>query len=133
MQIAYIGMGGNVATSFGEPDGTLAAAAERLESLGRIVRRSSVYSTAPIGYADQPRFMNAVIALETSLGPRGLLENLLSIEREFGRDRSAGIPNGPRTLDLDVLFFGDYVIHEFDLDIPHPRLASRAFVLVPLA
>lgn len=133
MQIAYIGMGGNMPTSFGPPDAALEAAAKRLGTLGRVVRRSSVYSTEPVGYADQPRFVNAVVALETELGPRGLLESLLRIEREFGRDRSAGIPNGPRTLDLDLLFFGDYVLHEFDLDIPHPRLATRAFVLVPLA
>ena len=104
----------------------------RLESLGRVVRRSSLYSTEPVGFANQPRFVNAVVALETELAPRELLRSLLAIELEFGRDRSAGIANGPRTLDLDILLFGDLEISEPDLDIPHPRLAERAFVLVPL-
>jgi 2-amino-4-hydroxy-6-hydroxymethyldihydropteridine diphosphokinase len=133
MQTAYIGMGANLDSPAGSPDATLAAAAERLGSLGRLVCRSSLYSTAPVGYADQPRFLNAVIALATDLPPRALLESLLAIEREFGRDRSAGIVNGPRTLDLDILLYGDRVIREKDLEIPHPRLGERAFVLIPLA
>ncbi|MDE3188777.1 MAG: 2-amino-4-hydroxy-6-hydroxymethyldihydropteridine diphosphokinase [Acidobacteriota bacterium] len=132
MHTAYIGLGANLASHAGPPEATLAAAAERLASLGRIVTRSSLYSTAPVGLADQPRFLNAAIALETGLAPRTLLERLLAIEKDFGRDRSAGIPNGPRTLDLDILLFGDYVLGEAHLQIPHPRLAQRAFVLVPL-
>lgn len=125
-------MGGNLASWAGAPEQTLAAAAQRLERLGRVVGRSSLYSTEPVGYAAQPRFVNAVVALETELAPRELLRGLLAIEQEFGRDRSAGIANGPRTLDLDILLFGDIEISEPDLDIPHPRLAERAFVLVPL-
>jgi 2-amino-4-hydroxy-6-hydroxymethyldihydropteridine diphosphokinase len=132
MQVAYIGMGGNVAGPAGPPEATLAAAAERLEQLGRVACRSSLYSTEPVGYAAQPRFVNAVAALETSLSPRELLESLLRIEREFGRDRFTGIPNGPRTLDLDLLLLGDMVLHQWNLDLPHPRLAEREFVLVPL-
>jgi 2-amino-4-hydroxy-6-hydroxymethyldihydropteridine diphosphokinase len=132
MQTAYIGMGGNLASSAGAPEATLAAAARRLESLGRVVRRSSLYSTAPVGFATQPRFVNAVVDLETELEPRELLERLQAIEQEFGRDRSTGIVNGPRTLDLDILLFGDQIISEPDLVIPHPRMAERAFVLVPL-
>jgi 2-amino-4-hydroxy-6-hydroxymethyldihydropteridine diphosphokinase len=132
MRTAYIGMGGNLASWVGMPEDTLAAAALRLESLGRVVRRSSLYSTEPVGFADQPRFVNAVVALETDLAPRALLDGLLAIEQEFGRDRSAGVANGPRTLDLDILLFGDIEIREKDLDIPHPRLAERAFVLIPL-
>ncbi len=108
------------------------AAALRLESLGRLTRWSSLYSTAPVGFDDQPRFINSAIALETALGPRELLDGLMAVEREFGRDRSAGIANGPRTLDLDILLFGELEISEPDLEIPHPRLAERAFVLVPL-
>ncbi len=81
----------------------------------------------------QPRFLNAVVALETSLSPRDLLDALLAIERDFGRDRSASIPNGPRTLDLDILLYGDLIVSVPGLEIPHPRLAQRAFVLVPLA
>lgn len=125
-------MGGNLASSAGPPEATLAAAALRLESLGRLICRSSLYSTAPVSFAAQPRFINSVIALETALGPRQLLDGLMAIEREFGRDRAAGFANGPRTLDLDILLFGELEISEPDLEIPHPRLAERAFVLVPL-
>ena len=125
-------MGGNLASWAGKPEETLAAAALRLESLGRMTRRSSLYSTAPVGFAAQPRFVNAVVELETQLEPRELLEGLLAIEKEFGRDRAAGVVNGPRTLDLDILLLGDLEIHEPGLETPHPRLAVRAFVLVPL-
>jgi 2-amino-4-hydroxy-6-hydroxymethyldihydropteridine diphosphokinase len=132
MQTAYIGMGGNLASWAGAPEATLAAAARWLELLGRVTRRSSLYSTAPVGFAAQPRFVNAVVELETELEPRELLEGLQRIELEFGRDRSAGIANGPRTLDLDILLFGKQKISEPGLEVPHPRLAERAFVLVPL-
>jgi 2-amino-4-hydroxy-6-hydroxymethyldihydropteridine diphosphokinase len=132
MQTAYIGMGGNLASQAGPPEATLAAAALRLDSLGRLAGWSSLYSTAPVGFAAQPRFINSVISLETELTPRELLAGLLAIEQEFGRDRSAGIANGPRTLDLDILLFGNLEISEPDLEIPHPRLTERAFVLVPL-
>lgn len=132
MRTAYIGMGGNLDSWAGAPEATLAAAALRLESLGRVVSRSSLYSTAPVGFAAQPRFVNAVVALETELAPRELLKGLLAIEQEFGRDRSAGIANGPRTLDLDILLLDGLRISDPDLEIPHPRLAERAFVLVPL-
>jgi 2-amino-4-hydroxy-6-hydroxymethyldihydropteridine diphosphokinase len=132
MQPAYIGMGANLASLAGPPVATLAAAADRLAPLGRILRRSSLYSTEPIGFAAQSRFFNAVIALETSLPPQSLLNALLQIELEFGRDRASGFQNGPRTLDLDILLFGNVIISEPDLEIPHSRLAERAFVLVPL-
>jgi 2-amino-4-hydroxy-6-hydroxymethyldihydropteridine diphosphokinase len=125
-------MGGNQASWAGAPEATLAAAALRLEALGSVASRSSLYSTAPVGFAAQPRFVNAVVALETELEPRELLARLLAIEQEFGRDRSAGIANGPRTLDLDILLFGGLKISEPGLEIPHPRLPERAFVLVPL-
>jgi 2-amino-4-hydroxy-6-hydroxymethyldihydropteridine diphosphokinase len=133
MSLAYIGMGSNLASKAGSPEATLAAAAERLASLGQLKARSSLYSTEPVGYADQPRFLNAVVALETPLDARALLDALLEIEREFGRDRTAAIPNGPRTLDLDILVLGDTTRHEPGLDIPHPRMAEREFVMVPLA
>lgn len=132
MQTAYVGMGANLESVAGAPEQTLAAAADRLRDLGRVTRRSSLYSTEPVGFADQPRFLNAVVEVQTDLSPRKLLAGLLRIELEFGRDRSAGIQNGPRTLDLDVLLFGSLVLHEAELDVPHPRLAERAFVLVPL-
>jgi 2-amino-4-hydroxy-6-hydroxymethyldihydropteridine diphosphokinase len=133
MHTAYIGLGANLPSTAGSPEATLAAAALRLESLGRLIARSSLYSTEPVGFADQPRFFNAAVALETELTPHALLNQLLSIEREFGRDRSASFRNGPRTLDLDILLFGDQIVSDPGLEIPHPRLTDRAFVLVPLA
>jgi 2-amino-4-hydroxy-6-hydroxymethyldihydropteridine diphosphokinase len=132
MALAYVALGANIPSPSGPPEATLAAAAERLGSLGRLAARSSLYSTAPVGLADQPRFLNAVVAIESDLAPFELLGALLTIEREFGRDRTSAIPNGPRTLDLDILFYGDIVLREACLDIPHPRLTERTFVLVPL-
>jgi 2-amino-4-hydroxy-6-hydroxymethyldihydropteridine diphosphokinase len=133
MEIAYIGLGGNVPSAAGEPAATLAASVVRLSELGRVVRRSRLYSTAPVGLADQPRFVNAAVSLETELSPRKLLDALLGIERDFGRDRTNAIPNGPRTLDLDILLYGQQVLREPGIEVPHPRLAERAFVLVPLS
>jgi 2-amino-4-hydroxy-6-hydroxymethyldihydropteridine diphosphokinase len=132
MVTTYIGLGGNIPSKAGPPAATLAAAVVRLASIGRVTARSSLYSTEPVGFADQPRFLNAVIALETELSARDLLDALLSIEREFGRDRTSGIANGPRTLDLDLLIYGIQMMREPGLDVPHPRLGERAFVLVPL-
>lgn len=132
MQTAYIGMGANLASPAGPPEATLAAAAERLESLGRVLAKSSLYSTEPVGFAAQPRFVNAVVALETDLAPRALLDSLLLIEQDFSRDRASSFHNGPRTLDLDILLFGNVNISEPGLVIPHPRLAQRAFALIPI-
>src|SRR5580692_335072 len=100
MTVAYIGLGANLPSLAGSPEATLCAAFKRLSELGMVVACSSLYSTAPVGYADQPRFLNAVVGMETHLGPRDLLISLLGIEREFGRDRANAIANGPRTLDL---------------------------------
>jgi 2-amino-4-hydroxy-6-hydroxymethyldihydropteridine diphosphokinase len=132
MRTAYIALGANLASWAGPPESTLAAAAKRLDGLGRITARSSLYNTEPVGFAEQPRFVNAVVALETELEPRALLNQLLEIEKEFGRNRSTGVPNGPRPLDLDILVIGHLEINEPGLELPHPRLAGRAFVLVPL-
>jgi 2-amino-4-hydroxy-6-hydroxymethyldihydropteridine diphosphokinase len=132
MALAYIGLGANMPSAAGPPEATLVAAVERMDALGRITARSSLYSTAPVGFADQPRFVNGVVALKTALQPRALLDALMKIEQEFGRDRSQGIPNGPRVLDLDILLLEDVYLNEPGLEVPHPRLAERAFVLVPL-
>jgi 2-amino-4-hydroxy-6-hydroxymethyldihydropteridine diphosphokinase len=132
MRTAYIGLGGNLPSRAGSPEATLTAAVLRLESLGRVIRRSSIYSTEPVGFAAQPRFVNAVVELETMMDPHQFLDGLLQIELEFGRDRASSFQNGPRTLDLDILLFDNVSIHEPGLQIPHPRLADRAFVLVPL-
>ena len=132
MSTAFIALGSNVAGPAGAPDATLAAAVRRLSQLGAVTRRSSLYSTRPVGFQAQPRFLNAVVALETSLPPHRLLDQLLAIEKEFGRDRSNSIPGGPRTLDLDILLMDDVEIRDSKLELPHPRLDQRAFVLVPL-
>ena len=132
MRTAYIALGSNLASRAGPPEATLTAAASSIASLGRLVSRSSLYSTRPVGFAEQPRFLNAVLAVDTELEPQAVLAKLLGIEQEYGRDRAAGIPNGPRTLDLDILLLGDLEISRPGLEIPHPRLAERAFVLIPL-
>lgn len=133
MTVAYIALGANIPSPAGSPPQTLVAAAEQLNSLGQVIAQSRLYSTAPVGYANQPRFVNAVVAIDTHLTPRALLVSLLEIEHEFGRDRTNAIPNGPRTLDLDVLLYGDSNVSEPGLEIPHPRLPEREFVLVPLS
>jgi 2-amino-4-hydroxy-6-hydroxymethyldihydropteridine diphosphokinase len=92
--------------------------------------RSPLYRTAPVGFAEQPAFVNACALLETRLAPRALLENLIEIERRHGRVRE--MPNGPRTLDLDIILYGGAVIDEPGLAVPHPRAHERAFVLAPL-
>ena len=132
MHTAYIALGANLPSLAGAPAATLAAAVRRLSKLGTIAQRSSLYSTEPVGFADQPRFLNAVVALETDLSPGTLLNKLLAIEKELGRDRTAGIPNGPRTLDLDILMIGGLELNEPGLELPHPRMSERAFVLIPL-
>jgi 2-amino-4-hydroxy-6-hydroxymethyldihydropteridine diphosphokinase len=129
MPIAYIALGSNL----GDREEILAAATDRLGRLGHVVARSSLYETEPVGYQDQPAFLNAVLALETKLEPLPLLQALLSIERELGRDRSQGVPKGPRTLDLDLLLLGDAIVAEEELTLPHQALAKRRFVLAPLA
>jgi 2-amino-4-hydroxy-6-hydroxymethyldihydropteridine diphosphokinase len=98
-----------------------------------VVRLSSLRNTEPVGYVDQPRFLNGVVELETELPARELLDALLDLERGFGRDRTASPPRGPRTLDLDLLLYGAEEIAEPGLEVPHPRLHERGFVLEPLA
>jgi 2-amino-4-hydroxy-6-hydroxymethyldihydropteridine diphosphokinase len=133
METAYIALGSNLPSSAGTPQQTLDAAILRVAQLGRLLVQSSYFETTPVGYADQPSFLNAAIALQTELDPESLLEHLLEIELSFGRDRSHGIPNGPRTLDLDLLLYGDRVLDTRILQLPHPRMAQRAFVLAPMA
>jgi 2-amino-4-hydroxy-6-hydroxymethyldihydropteridine diphosphokinase len=133
METAYIALGSNLPSPAGTPEQTLETAIARLAELGPLLGRSSLYVTKPVGYADQPAFVNAAVAIATPLGPHTLLEHLLEIELAFGRDRSQGIPNGPRTLDLDLLLYGDRVLCSQVLQLPHPRMAERAFVLEPLA
>lgn len=133
MTIAYIGMGGNMASPAGEPAATLAVAFERLGELGELRAHSRLYRTAPVGVVDQPYFVNAVAALATPLGPLALLEKLQQIEKEFGRNRAEEMRFGPRTLDLDIELYGDWRMGGASLELPHPRMKERAFVLRPLA
>ena len=133
METAYIALGANLPSPAGSPSQTLDAAIARLSELGHITSQSPYYITEPVGFADQPSFLNAAVALETTLDPQSLLDHLLQIERSLGRDRTHIIPNGPRTLDLDILLYGGQIIHSPGLVIPHPRMAERAFVLTPLA
>ena len=129
MPVAYIALGSNL----GDREELLAAGTDRLGRLGRVVACSSLYETEPVGYRDQPAFLNAALALETEMEPLPLLHALLSIERELGRDRTRGLPKGPRTLDLDLLLSGDAIVALEELTLPHPALAHRRFVLTPLA
>ena len=129
MPTAYIALGSNL----GDREETLAAATDRLRRLGRVEACSSLYETEPVGFHDQPAFLNAVLALETKLEPLPLLQALMAIEKELGRDRTKGARNGPRTLDLDLLLMEGAVIVEEKLTLPHPALAGRRFVLAPLA
>ena len=136
--VAYVGMGSNLASVAGSPAQTLLAATDALVSLGELTARSSLYETAPVGYLDQPSFVNAVAAIRTAFEPEALLDALLAIERQYGRDRASDIPKGPRTLDLDLLLVeppgGDGLIYESPtLTLPHPAIADRRFVLAPLA
>lgn len=129
MPTAYIALGSNL----GERAKTLAAATDRIRRLGRVEACSSLYETEPVGFHDQPSFLNAVLALETELDPLSLLHSLLAIERELGRNRGQGVRNGPRTLDLDLLLMGGTVVATEELTLPHPALVRRRFVLAPLA
>jgi 2-amino-4-hydroxy-6-hydroxymethyldihydropteridine diphosphokinase len=127
MATAYVGLGSNL----GDRVATLREAVRRLAGLGRLAAVSSLYETAPVGYLEQPLFLNAAVALETELTPVALLHELLQIERDLGRVRT--FRNAPRTLDLDLLLMDGMVLESADLTLPHPRLSERAFVLVPLA
>jgi 2-amino-4-hydroxy-6-hydroxymethyldihydropteridine diphosphokinase len=127
---AYVGLGANLGDRRAALERALAllGAEERIE----VVAVSSFRDTEPVGYVDQPRFLNAAAALETGLAARELLDRLLAVERALGRTRD-GPRFGPRTIDLDLLLFGDERIEEPGLDVPHPRLHERRFVLEPLA
>ena len=125
---AFIGLGSNL----GDREANLRQALESLAQAPEttVVRASSLYDTEPVGVEDQPHFLNAVAQIETQLTPRQLLWNLMLVERRLGRVRSQRW--GPRTIDLDLLLYEDVVMEEADLELPHPELAKRSFVLVPL-
>jgi 2-amino-4-hydroxy-6-hydroxymethyldihydropteridine diphosphokinase len=127
---AYVGLGANL----GDRRAMLRAALEQLEQEPgvTVVAVSSVRETEPVGVLEQPRFLNAAVAIDTTLSPRELLDGLLGIERRLGRTRE-GPRFGPRTIDLDLLLYDDEQLEEPGLQVPHPRLHERAFALEPLA
>jgi 2-amino-4-hydroxy-6-hydroxymethyldihydropteridine diphosphokinase len=127
---AYVGLGANL----GSREETLRRALELLAQEQRIevVSVSELRETDPVGVLEQPRFLNGAAVLETSLSPRELLDALLRVERTLGRVRT-GVRWGPRTVDLDLLVYGDEVVNEPDLRVPHPRVHERRFALEPLA
>jgi 2-amino-4-hydroxy-6-hydroxymethyldihydropteridine diphosphokinase len=123
----FLSLGSNI----GDREAQLREATERLETTGvRIVRTSSVYETEPRDLREQPWFLNLVLEVETSLFPVQLLATILEIEESMGRKRD--VPKGPRSIDIDILLYGESVVETDDLQIPHPRLAQRRFVLEPL-
>lgn len=128
--IAFVGLGGNL----GDAAVTLRAAQQALARLPatRLLRASRLFRTPAWGLQQQPDFINGVAMLETALEARDLLDGLLETERHFGRERDAALRWGPRTLDLDLLLYGDMVMDEPGLHLPHPHLHERAFALVPL-
>ena len=125
--LVYISLGSNLGDRFGN----LRAATERLGEAGFVTAKSGFYETEPVELRDQPWFLNCVIALETSLTPVELLKKVLAIEQEMGRVRTRD--KGPRLIDIDILLFGDKIVEERGLKIPHPAMRQRRFVLEPLA
>ena len=125
--MVYLGLGSNL----GDREANLRHALELLSGDITLERVSSIYDTDPWGYEDQPRFLNCVCGGWTPLSPSELLAMVKGVEKTVGREPS--FPNGPRTIDVDILFYGGRRVVEAGLEIPHPRLAERAFVLVPLA
>jgi 2-amino-4-hydroxy-6-hydroxymethyldihydropteridine diphosphokinase len=125
---AAIGLGSNI----DDPERQVRTAFDDIAAMPgtTLLARSRLYRTAPVGFTEQPHFINACALVETTLAPRALLDSLLAIERRHGRVRT--IPNGPRTLDLDIVLYGDKTIDEPALTIPHPRAHERRFVLEPL-
>ena len=125
MTRAYVGLGSNL----GDREQAIRSAADAIGA----TRLSTIRETEPWGYADQPNFLNAVADVETELGPRELLDALLDVEQRLGRERGTAPRYGPRTIDLDLLLYGDETVDEPGLTVPHPHLHERRFVLEPLS
>ncbi|MDF0605225.1 2-amino-4-hydroxy-6-hydroxymethyldihydropteridine diphosphokinase [Neisseriaceae bacterium TC5R-5] len=129
MTQAYVALGSNLEQPATQIQAALAALAELTGS--RLLVHSSLYRTVPVGYVDQPDFINAVAELDTRLSPHQLLQALMQIEQSFGRVRT--FQNAPRVLDLDLLYYHDVTLNDEELTLPHPRLYQRGFVLIPWA
>ena len=130
MGLAAIALGSNLPSKFGGRADNLHEAIRRLRRSGEVEAVSSFHDTEPVGYTDQPRFLNGVVTLKTALSPLELMRELLAIEQEMGRERV--IAKGPRVIDLDLLFYGNHVSNTVELTLPHPEMQNRRFVLEPL-
>ncbi len=130
---AAIALGSNLDSEWGDREGNLREAIGRVARLGEVKAVSSFFDTAPVGYTDQPRFLNGALLLETELEPLELMRELLAIERAMGRDRAAAVAKGPRVVDLDLLLMDEVVLESAALTLPHPAMSERRFVLEPLA
>jgi 2-amino-4-hydroxy-6-hydroxymethyldihydropteridine diphosphokinase len=125
----YLSLGSNL----GDREAHLQRAIGQLAGLGSITKGSSCYETEPVEFTAQPEFLNYVVEMETALTPQQLLAGILAIECDMGRNRAEQLPKGPRTIDIDILLFGDTVVHSPELTVPHPAMHERRFVLEPLA
>ena len=127
-QTVYLSLGSNL----GDRAQNLRLAVHELENVGAELRTSRIYETAPMYVSDQPRFLNMVVRMAASVSPSALLEAIHGVEAGLGRDRSSERRMGPRTMDIDILLYGDQTLSTPHLTIPHPRMKERAFVLIPL-
>jgi 2-amino-4-hydroxy-6-hydroxymethyldihydropteridine diphosphokinase len=130
-ELAAIALGSNLTSDFGGPEANLYEAIKRLAAFGEIEAVSSFHDTDPVGYVDQPKFLNGAVVLKTALTPLELMRALLEIERSMGRVR--GIAKGPRVIDLDLLLYGKSIMSTAELTLPHPEMQERRFVLEPLS
>ena len=131
--MAAVGLGSNLDSEWGDREGNLREAVLRLGSVGEVVAVSSFVDTEPVGFTAQPRFLNGAAVVRTELGAGELMLQLLEIERGMGRDRSTTVAKGPRVIDLDLLLYGDAVVSEAGVEVPHPAMHERGFVLAPLS
>ena len=136
--LAAVALGSNLTSSFGDPEANLREAVRRIAELGEVRAVSSFFDTEPVGYVEQPRFLNGAMLLETELEPVALMGELLGVEREMGRERAGAVAKGPRVIDLDLLLYREegeagVVMATEELTLPHPEMQERRFVLEPLA
>ena len=136
--LAAIALGSNLGSGFGDREANLREAVRRVGELGEVSAVSSFYDTEPVGFLEQPRFLNGALLLETKLEPVALMRALLGIERAMGREREGAVAKGPRVIDLDLLLYREedgagVVMATEELTLPHPEMQGRRFVLEPLA
>ena len=129
--LAAVALGSNLESAFGDREANLREAMERIGGLGEVQSVSTFYDTEPVGYLEQPRFLNGALLLETDLEPLDLIRALLAVEHGMGRQRI--VAKGPRVIDLDLLLYGSVVMSTPELTLPHPEMHERRFVLEPLA